>query len=70
MIRPEEYGKAEIAKRISEYLLQSPDLRNEDVYHLLRFMVTGKISGPNITQACAIIGQHKICRRLAIFSEL
>jgi hypothetical protein len=54
----------EIAKRISEFLFQSPELKNEDVYHLLRYMVTGRKSGPNITLACAIIGREKILARM------
>ena len=52
IIEPEQYTSTEIAKKISEFLVQSPELKNEDVYHMLRYMVIGRKSGPNITAAC------------------
>ena len=68
VIEPSAYSEGELAKRISQFLVQSPTLKNEDVFHLLRFMVTGRKNGPNITQACAIIGQQHIIQRMALFS--
>lgn len=70
VIEPKNYNEIEIAKRISELLIQSPELKNEDVFHLLRFMVTGRKSGPNIAQGCAIIGQDIVAGRIARFSSL
>lgn len=60
VIDPKDYNDITIAKRLSQFLYQSPELRNQDVFHLLRYMITGRKSGPNITLACAIIGRDKI----------
>ena len=55
---------------ISELLWQSPDLKNEDVYHLLRYAISGRKSGPSIIQACILIGREKVIKRLARFSSI
>lgn len=67
LLAPTEYNEIEIAKRISEFLMQSPELHNEDVFHLLRLMVTGSKNGPNVVKTCAVLGQDEICRRIDRF---
>jgi glutamyl/glutaminyl-tRNA synthetase len=70
IIDPSSFSDKELAKHISTYLFQSEDIKNEDLFHLLRFIVTGKKSGPNITEACGLIGQDKITERISRFSML
>jgi glutamyl/glutaminyl-tRNA synthetase len=70
VVSPTDYSELEIAKHISEFLYQSPELKNQDVFHLLRYMVTARKSGPSITLTCVILGREEVLKRLACFSGL
>lgn len=70
VIPPEDFSETVLAKHISEYLFQSPSLKNEEVFHLLRFMITGRRSGPNIVETCCLLGQEEVGSRIARFWQL
>lgn len=70
VISPEHYSDTELAKHISLYLFQSPGLKNEHVFHLLRYMITGRKSGPNIVQTCVVLGQEEVSARISRFWQL
>ena len=60
----------ELAKRISELLVQTPSVTNKDVWHLLRFMLTGSVSGPSAIRICTLLGREEVIARIAPFSAL
>lgn len=64
ILGPDEYNEVQIAQKISEYLFDQQDLKNEDVYHLLRLAVTGRKSGVQIVKTCRIVGRQRVERNL------
>lgn len=70
VIAPSDFSEVELAKRISEFLFQSRDCSNEEVFHLLRFAITARKTGPSITQTCATLGRSCVLARLSRFSRL
>lgn len=45
------------------------DLKNEDVYHLIRFILTGSLSGPATGTVCYLLGPKITLDRLEYFQK-
>jgi len=59
-ILPENEFKEEcIAQKISEFLVQNKSVKNEDFYHLLRFVITEQKSGPSILKVMMVLGRQR-----------
>lgn len=60
----EDFTKDTINKALAKYLYNSQEtqfpLKNEDVYHFLRFIVTGNKNGPAIGEVCEILGFENV----------
>jgi glutamyl/glutaminyl-tRNA synthetase len=57
-----------ISKEIATYHHKvGKELKNEDLYHLLRFVLTGSKSGATATKIMEIIGKEATIRRLSVW---
>jgi glutamyl/glutaminyl-tRNA synthetase len=52
-----------ISQACSQYV-KSNSLKNDEVYSLLRFAITGNPVGAPVGDICEIVGKEAVCRRL------
>lgn len=58
LIIPEAFTEENIAKKISEYLIQEKEeLTNQDVYDLLKWIITGTKHVTQILKVCLLLGR-------------
>jgi len=64
-IKDKDFNQVEISKICGEYLYKNKKtLKHEDLYHLLRYVVSGSHTGGPITKICEILGKEEILRRI------
>lgn len=57
-----------IAKALGEYHFKNKDsLKHEDIYHLLRFVLTGNHSGGPVTKTAEILGKKNVLKRIEVW---
>jgi glutamyl/glutaminyl-tRNA synthetase len=49
--------------------VQKEEVKDEEVYHLLRLCVTGYKSGPNIIKTCRLLGRNETVSRINNFKH-
>lgn len=64
---PANFNQAHIAKIFSEYLYKNKDkVVNEDLYHLLRYALTGLHAGGPVIKIMEILGQEETLKRIKL----
>lgn len=66
-LSPIDFNQAIIAKKFSEYLFQNKDtVGNEDLYHLLRYALTGVHAGGPVIKIMEILGKEETLKRIKL----
>ena len=64
LAKSDEWNADTVNKECSKYLFESPlKLKNEDVFFLLRFAVSGNPVGAPTGDICEVIGKEKTLKR-------
>ena len=64
-IDPKDFNQVSVSKVCGEYLYQNKKtLKHEDLYHLLRYVLTGSHSGGPVTKVCEIFGKEETLKRI------
>ena len=65
-----EFQEEKIAQKVSEYLVENREVKSEEFYHLLRFIITEQKSGPSILKVMMILGREKCLELIENFHQI
>lgn len=65
------FNADKVNKRCSVYLFENKDknYKNEDIFALLRFVVTGDTVGPPIADVMEVVGRKQVLKRISIAKQ-